>query len=242
MKKFFLGAALASAATAALAADMPRPVYHQQYDHSMPGGYAPIAFSWTGFYAGINVGYMSGNFANGYEYNNVTTETRDRASGAIYGGQIGYNRQIGQWMFGLESDFQKTLSVKHEQNTSYGGGDVSMNATKLDYLGTTRLRAGVVAGDTLAYLTGGVAYGSVLNRWSYYSPMWGGSSSWGRQYALGYAGGAGVERKLLGNWTGKLEYLYVHLGTAESGWSSGRTWSGFDGHLIRAGLNYKFSY
>ena len=56
----------------------------------------PSAYNWTGPYAGLNLGYEWGKVTN-----NVT-----EPSGIAGGGQIGYNWQMSQFVFGLETDIQ----------------------------------------------------------------------------------------------------------------------------------------
>jgi len=48
---------------------------------------APLAYSWTGFYAGGHVGYGFGD-----------------ADGFVVGGQVGYNWQFNQFVVGAEAD------------------------------------------------------------------------------------------------------------------------------------------
>ena len=70
-----------------------------------------------------------------------------------------------------------------------------------------RGRIGLVTGPTLSYLTAGYAYGNVNT-----TVVTGGvpfAFSGGRS---GWTWGSGVEAALGGNWTGKIEYLYVDLG------------------------------
>ena len=63
-----------------------------------------------------------------------------------------------------------------------------------------------------------------------------------------WTAGAGLEARLGGNWTGKIEYLYVDLGSIET--STVNTLMAppvrlsFDSHItdniLRLGINYKF--
>lgn len=124
MKKYAL-ALLASAAfiPAAYAADLGAanmPVYAKA-----PAVPAP-ATNWSGFYAGLNVGYGFGgdNHASGGQthYENTSHDSADTEwfgdggpawnmgsdlSGVVGGGQIGYNFQFDRsWVLGVEADFQ----------------------------------------------------------------------------------------------------------------------------------------
>ena len=90
MKKTIMAMAIATAASgSASAADLPRG----------PAPYYPppsLAYNWTGPYAGLNLGYEWGKVTN-----NVT-----KPSGIAGGGQIGYNWQMSQFVFGVETDIQ----------------------------------------------------------------------------------------------------------------------------------------
>lgn len=78
---------------------------------------------------------------------------------------------------------------------------------------------------------------------------------------VGYAAGAGLEWAFLDNWSAKLDYLYYDLGrvrsegfiafdtNALSGFGGGGTGvvsvesqTRFNGHLVRAGLNYRLNF
>lgn len=112
--------ALALGISAATAADLS-PVYTK----APP---APVPYSWTGFYAGVNAGYTwmdpsvdsvgSPVFANPLALSGtdptlaasvagVTTHIPlSNGNGFIGGGQIGYYYQIGNVVPGIEADFQ----------------------------------------------------------------------------------------------------------------------------------------
>src|ERR1700756_4869663 len=64
---------------------------------------AYLPFNWGGWYAGLNLG---GGFGD--------------VSGVIFGGQIGYNWQFGQWVFGLETDIQFSGQDKDQTITGFG--------------------------------------------------------------------------------------------------------------------------
>ncbi len=134
----------------------------------------------------------------------------------------------------------------------------------LDYLGTVRGRLGFLATPSLLiYATGGLAYGGVnlqtssssVDAASVFAPGFGSGSVSNTQ--VGYTVGGGLEWMFAHNWSAKLEYLYYDLGSATA---SGAAVSGvngagatqwayapstsarFDGHIVRAGLNYHFNW
>src|SRR5437868_9947495 len=140
-------AAVAALSAPAAAADMRMPM-------KAPPIVAPI-FSWTGFYIGVNGG---GGFGAGH--NAIVNETFAGApfvsgtwpgsgnfgkldpSGGFGGGQIGYNYQVQNWVFGIETDIQGA-SIKDTAGAtlSYIGAPatITSNVTqKVDWFGTVR--------------------------------------------------------------------------------------------------------
>ena len=91
MKKVLLAALMAGVASSAMAADLPTrkaPPAPQVYS-------SPLVFSWTGFYVGVNGGWGGGT--NGGAFGSPT--------GGLVGGTVGYNYQVGQFVGGLEGDW-----------------------------------------------------------------------------------------------------------------------------------------
>lgn len=253
MRKLLLASTLIGsmfAVSAASAADLPRrqtppPVFEQ-------------AFTWTGFYIGVNAGYgFGGDSKSIYEntYWGHTSRSSD-AGGFIGGGQIGYNYQVNEWVYGIEADIQYTdlggeisydrYSGNWYSNSSHMGGD-------LNYFGTLRARIGYAGFDrTLFYVTGGLAYGGgdddgfcqyLINNYT---------NTYGKcmkDNAWGWTIGAGVEYAFTDNLTAKFEGLYVDIDrkkshvdytTATGTYNAYRT-TGTDGFgIVRIGLNYKF--
>src|SRR5262249_54383100 len=156
-------------------------------------------------------------------------------NGWVAGGQVGYNFQSSNWVWGIEADFQGTGQEGDATflcaATATGGvclpgltappaGATGTTLTinrKLEWFGTVRLRGGMLfTPNTLVYVTGGFAYGS--------AKTWGQLSGFrpaGAPISVGLSNsdtnggwtvGAGVEARLWGNWTGKVEYLYLDLG------------------------------
>jgi outer membrane immunogenic protein len=119
MRRFLLAGAVLAAlpASAAMAADMrvKAPVLKAP---------PPVAvFSWTGFYVGANIGYSWGRSRNDWNaaapfFDGSTVcgpagdalcisgSDSNKLRGAIGGLQAGYNWQAGNYVVGLETDFQ----------------------------------------------------------------------------------------------------------------------------------------
>jgi outer membrane immunogenic protein len=237
MKKIVLAVALvAIGAAPVLAADLPAaPVYS-----NAPPVVAPV-YNWTGFYVGLNAGgaisdtsyntYPTGCYvaaapcAGGPPQNSFRSALATFNGGSFTGGgQAGYNWQSGSAVFGIETDINFT-----GQNTSinqlialpvppFVPGSFFLNSTsdKLDWFGTLRGRAGFLATPTLLlYGTGGLAYGHVasttVDQVTTTPDFYSASASTVR---VGWTAGAGAEWMFAPNWSAKLEYLYVDLGTA----------------------------
>jgi outer membrane immunogenic protein len=215
MRKLLLSAAAAILiASPAFAADLGV--------RAPPPAPAFIATPWDGFYIGGNVGFGTTDFsldASGFRGADTFSQ---RASGVLGGVQLGYNRQFGTFVFGIETDFQAT-----------GIEETTFDTTaKVPWFGTTRLRAGfLVTPAFLIYGTGGVAYGHAEVSAPLVSITVPG---------VGWAAGAGIEYALGGGWSIGAEYLHVELNgpTADIGALSVTTSATTD--LGRAKINYKF--
>jgi outer membrane immunogenic protein len=199
-------AALLGIAGTASAADMSRPM-----PVKAPAYVAPY-YNWTGFYAGINGGGGWGSTGN------INT------SGGLFGGQLGYNWQSGQAVFGIETDLQWSGI---DGSGVVGAVPVSGGS---DWFGTVRGRLGYAWDRTLLYATGGLAYGNV----NVTSPFQSVDTT-----KTGWALGGGVEFALAGPWTAKVEYLHVDLGSQTILTPAANSFS-VNADIVRAGLNYRF--
>jgi outer membrane immunogenic protein len=138
---------------------------------------------------------------------------------------------------------------------------------RLDYFGTARGRVGfLLTPDLLVYATGGLAYGgarltasqSSSDQLGFYGPG-AATGSYG-DTRVGWTVGGGAEWMFAPKWSAKIGYLYYDLGSATTsvgpvsglaftfnmppnsvGWSyASNVSSRFDGHIVRAGVNYHF--
>ncbi len=227
MKNYLLSGVAALglvAAGAASAADLPSrkgPVAAPIY--------APV-FTWTGFYVGANAGYGFGQV----DSTNLGVIGRyDDPDGFVGGAQLGYNLQFGQFVVGLETDFQ---GADLKSRTAPVAAGVSAS-NELNYFGTVRGRVGFAIDRFLPYVTGGFAYGQVKNKIT--TPV-GAFSNDNTQY--GWTLGGGLEYAFTNNWTAKIEYLYVDLEKESLNIPGGVFNSNVETKfsVVRAGLNYKF--
>jgi outer membrane immunogenic protein len=236
MKKILLtGAALATLiGTPALAADMAVKA------PPMP---APVpAWSWTGFYIGVNAGYAWGDSNHNSILScpgavgtctysipaNLATVTA-AASGSVRpqsftgGGQAGYNWQAGAWVYGVETD----LSAFKLKGSRAAAGPFPAAASSFavgtsleaDGLFTARARLGVlITPAALLYATGGLAVTELKLANTFadnFTPQTLGASS-NNVTKAGWAVGGGVEWKFVPQWSAKLEYMYVDFGSVST--------------------------
>ena len=238
--------ALASAATLALgataaAADLSMP-YKAPYAQ-------PAASGWTGFYLGINGGGGIGLDRSDFSVAGTTFATvRNTISGGLGGVQAGYNYQAGMFVVGVEADYQfsnLTGGVSAPCVAALCGIDLTATyGQKMPWFGTARVRLGFTQGGWLLYVTGGYTYARLE------TDAFAAAGATTASYSLhenrgGWNAGTGIEVMLTGNWTARVEYLYLDLGTR----SSSMTFTGlptivdnarFGMHLARLGVNYKF--
>jgi outer membrane immunogenic protein len=137
--------------------------------------------SWTGFYAGGNLGYGLGQSNSdtnltGLGVGRFAFAHSDplNLDGVLGGAQIGYNWQVSpNWVYGLEADFQGSgISATQTYSDAYSGsggllgvtatgtGNTSYDAS-ISWFSTARGRVGYALNRLLIYGTGGLAYGEV---------------------------------------------------------------------------------
>lgn len=219
IKAGVVATALLATPFAAVAADIRPPVYK-----GMPRSVVSF-YNWSGFYAGLNVGYGSG--ASAWSAPAVSVDP----SGMTYGLTVGHNWQAGALVYGIEADYNWS-----DMSGSATCVAVLVCQTENRWFGTVRGRLGYAFDRFMPYLTGGVAYGDIRASINTVPlALEASTSKWG------YTIGAGLEYAFLGNWTGKIEYLYVNLGSFDAGTPPVTNTVDFDANIIRVGLNYKFS-
>jgi outer membrane immunogenic protein len=220
---------------------------------------APVAvpyLNWSGFYAGINAGYgigrdkttlrLCGN-ANPADCRNE--QFKVSPIGVIGGVQAGYNWHWSRnWVFGVAADIQSsgqkgTVCTFNCLVTGPNAPVVTTIDRNLNWFATLRGRVGYAQNGWLAYVTAGGAVGEVQTSVSS-TLLASTSSANSNDLKFGYAVGAGLETQFRGGWSGKIEYLYMDLGTVTSQVTladrSGAVTSDIRDHIIRVGLNHRF--
>jgi outer membrane immunogenic protein len=206
-------------------------------------------YDWTGFYVGVNAGggvgrnrALSDPTGTGAPYSLYL-----QPQGLIGGAGIGYNWQtnsvMGPIVLGVEADIQGSGLKDDRTNLNFGGLLVTNYSQQIDWFGTVRARVGLTNGPVLAYATGGFAYGDVKTTVTQTTPLGPLPTFSADRRQGGWTIGSGVEAALGGNWTGKIEYLYLNLGSRTD---VGATLAGATNlstevkqNIFRAGLNYR---
>jgi outer membrane immunogenic protein len=267
----------------ASAADLPRKA--PAYTPPPP----PPVLTWTGWYVGLNAG---GHWLNNNNTDIVSAGTfnpvgfnpaimNQAAQGAtlnlsngnnagfIGGGQIGYNWQITNWLWGVEADIQ---GITNSSNNNTAITSVLANnglpiittvdgSKRVSWLGTFRGRLGWLATPTfLIYGTGGLAYGGIkssvfISQSHEVSDTFGATAGSFSETRAGWTAGGGFEWMFAPRWSAKVEYLYYDLGSEtftapelRAAFTDGFVRYGitptihtrFTGNIARAGVNFHF--
>ena len=226
--------------------------------------------NWTGFYVGGFLGVASGKTDIRFVGDPANSGSNPRTLGALGGGQVGYNYQINNWVFGAEGDvgaanLRGTKSCGTATGQNLIGTQVAFDPAFLtcgtggDWMATAAARFGYSWGRTLFYVKGGGAWtddkvsvgcifgsnnGTNLGGFSCRNqalvPTNGFTSNGTRS---GWMIGYGTEFDLGHNWSAKAEYDYIDFGSRTSLASDGVTILRDSGAISQAkiGVNYRFS-
>lgn len=217
-------APLAFAATAVLAADLPRRGPPPVNDYMPP----PPALTWSGFYLGIHGGYAFSSFQNG------GSRLIGDADGGLIGVTGGYNFMVTpQFLLGAEADFA-FAGISATRSPFFG----AVARGEVDHLLTVRGRAGFAIDRLLLYASGGLAGSN--NSVGLNSPF---TAFWGYQstFQTGWALGGGLEYMLMPQVSAKAEYMFTSVGSDRYfDFSTNALSSGVNTSAVKAGLNYHF--
>ena len=202
--------------------------------------------TWTGFYAGLNVGGAFGSSRNAFTIAGFGLPTFNTPlQGVVGGGEAGYNWQTGPWVLGLEANFDGS-GLRGSRTApclpSLCGAFGASYAQSLPWLGTLRPRVGYALGNWLLYATGGGALGQVDTNATAAVGSFVATDN-RSQTRGGWTLGGGVEVELMAGWSAKIEYLYVDLGGRTTTYLLNPPISNvsrFTANVITAGVNYHF--
>lgn len=211
-------------ASPAAGADLPRPALK-----------APTVAAldpWTGFYAGVHVGWAWWK-KDWYVFLNDANTQHD-FDGFFGGGQFGFNWVHGTWLIGVEAD----ASWTDASGQSICPQITFACRTEVDWLATLTARVGYVMGPSLYYLkAGGTWAGETFT----HVPLVAGGPLVGKQTRSGWIIGAGFERAVGNGWSWKIEYDYLDFG--DKNVSASGVVANIDqfAHRVIVGANYRFA-
>lgn len=238
----FTSASMIALTVAASAADMyvPGPV------GPGPGGYKDVPYvqSWAGFYVGVHVGGAWGS-DNGTVIDANPADTTHPftldSSGVFGGGQLGYNLQRGNIVFGIEADFgDMDLSAK-ASNSHIVNGIPFETTTSGGFYGDVTGRLGYSFGSALLYAKGGFAFFEGDAKVHAVNPAF----FIPETSASGFTGwtlGGGLEYAVSPAWSVKAEYLHFDFGSERSATDINTLCCSYEHQLtvdtVKAGVNY----
>jgi outer membrane immunogenic protein len=247
MKKLFpLAALFVGVATAASAADFP---VAPPMKAALP---APILFSWTGCYVGVEGGGAWGQgeqIANSGVNSGQTITGGLSIKGGIAGGTVGCNIQMSNFVVSGEADFSWT-NKRGSVNDLPPFNVATVSETREKWLDTFRGRFGYAIDRFMIYGTAGVAYAGSEVRVS--NPAFG--TVVDSRARTGWTAGLGGEFAV---WTGgwadvtlKVEYLHVGFETHQyfnppitlAGLTTVTRDTKLTDDIVRAGVNVKFNW
>lgn len=215
MTKLFTIRALAAlgmtmAATQAMAADTIDEIPVPPEAVSVPA--LPVDM-WAGAYGGVY-----GQWADGKFDTSVGDIDADGFGGGAF---VGFNQQIGTFVYGVEGDL------------GYNGTDGTLGgfAAETGVNGSLRARLGIALDPVLLYGTAGIAATDA----EVAAPTGTDSNT-----HIGWTAGVGADALVTENVFGRLEYRYTDFSGETYNLGGTQVSSGFDEHSVRAGIGLKF--
>ncbi|UZF93927.1 outer membrane protein [Bosea sp. NBC_00550] len=174
--------------------------------------YEQPAYRWQGFYLGAHGGLA---FGKSFSFSS------DR-NGFVGGLQGGYNMQFGPAVAGVEVE-----------GSYMGGSERLIDGARVEqnWRIAGKGRLGLSFDRTLLYATAGYAMTE------FEAPSGSGVSD---GWKGGYLVGAGLEQAFAGGLSAKAEYNYVSSNGVKAILPFGRSEGSNGGHVLKAGLNYRF--
>jgi outer membrane immunogenic protein len=222
-----------------------------------------VAPTWTGVYIGVNGGWGWTTSNSNVSFFSPTGAfpaftvpgTSNNVNSAVYGGQLGYLHQTGNWVWGVEGDvdgaqIRATQSGIPGATAGFLGGSAFLTE-KQNWLASIRGRIGYTWGPGLIYVTGGAAWTGIEANGG--ATLVSGETN---TFTLsttrgGYVLGGGYEWMFAPSWSVRGEYLYYGFQGNLSSPNivfpvAGATLNGsvnkFNTSVFRIGLDYKLDW
>lgn len=220
------------------------------------------AVDWTGFYVGGVVGAAAGRTDIGF-VGDPTSGNRPWVMGGLAGMELGYNRQMNNWVFGVEGDI--VAANVHGGRTAGAADGLPAGFSpafftvedKTNWMATATARLGYSLNRTLIYAKGGAAFEDssttvncvfgptatllAFNCRNQALAIKSGFSTPGYTRA-GWTIGYGAEFDLGKNWSAKAEYDYLSFGSHTALANDGTTVLTDKSWIsqVKIGVNYRF--
>lgn len=171
---------------------------------------------WTSFYGGAHAGYGWADVSGWDNLFNADIGSAT-ASGWIFGGQLGYDLQMANWVLGAQVSLA-AADLTGSHLFLDGTGPTDRVHYDIKYLGTLSGRIGyTVTPDALVYLKGGGAWARTNYEDSDPAPLFGfppytGSTEDSR---LGWLVGLGLEYRMLKHLSLYAEYQHMGFGDSD---------------------------
>lgn len=233
-----------------------------------PAAAQDVTDNWSGFYVGANIGASWADTSTRLEpilppgsvippqdlaaIRSVGSDTDNKTSltGGVGGG---YNYLMGNWLFGLETDFG-FLDIDEDTSRTFTSATTTTprptftvdQRVKTDWMWTLRPRIGYATNNWLVYATGGLAMAKIKYSASYVdtrTPPNRAEIDFS-DTKTGWTLGAGGAYAFNSNWSAKAEYLYASFGhvnaTSPSGAITLDTRERVKANILRMGVDYRF--
>jgi outer membrane immunogenic protein len=205
-------------------------------DVTAPVAMTEAGFDWSGFYAGLNAGYTTGQANAVGAVSGITTNVS--VAGGLLGATVGFNAQMDNFVLGVEGD----VAWSGASGTAVCVAAPAFDCEgRLNWLGAIKGRVGVAMDSVLLFATAGLAAGGVTAN---VVPTPGGLTGTYSGTMTGWTVGGGVELAVTDAISVKAEYNYVNMGGLQApiGTVSGveATNLSSTNHVVKVGVNFHF--
>jgi outer membrane immunogenic protein len=168
----------------------------------------PANHNWSGIYVGGQIGGFWSNI-DGRFVHTLGVDFNSGPSGGIGGAVLGFQRELGPIVLGIEGDYLDTFDDNGSDTCHPSVGCVpgAMLQGKISRMWTVGPRLGWDAGRWMPYITGGYANAAIGSQ----SYVGGVPTDFSNNRFQGWYIGGGVDMALSGNWKLGLEYRHYEF-------------------------------